>query len=74
MSPTLIAALVAAQAPSHAQCRGQEFVELGSNDAVLIVQCSCNVSLTLALPRVEAVAVRAVVQDAKPKKAADDGS
>ena len=51
MSPTVIAGLVKAQAAAHVACRGQEFVEFDGIDSRMVVQCSCNVKLTLDVPR-----------------------
>lgn len=51
MSPADIAALVAAQAPEHVQCRAQELVEEDYVDSKVVVQCACNVRLTLGTPR-----------------------
>jgi hypothetical protein len=71
MSPALIAGLVKAQAPDHVRCRAQEFVEIVGDDSKIIVQCSCNVRLTLDVTVRKAEAVRTV---SIVKPAVDDGS
>ncbi len=68
MLPLLIAGLMKAQQPNHAQCRAQDLVE--SDGATMVVQCSCNVRLDLTLPRV------VPAEEPKPKagKAVPDGA
>lgn len=51
MSPDVVAALVAAQTPDHVSCRAQELVDYDGIDSTIVVQCSCNVRLTLTVPR-----------------------
>lgn len=77
MSPTVIAALVAAQAPSHADCRvntpdgiAQEFIAL-TEDGCALVRCSCNTGLTLQVPRT--ASPEPTVRKAKPKAEEGDG-
>lgn len=73
MSPTVMAALVAAQVPAHAQCRAQDLVEYDGMTSTMVVQCSCNVHLTLTVPRSAELAdpIKPAVI-AKPAKAAPD--
>jgi hypothetical protein len=75
LSPAVIAGLVKAQAPAHVACRAQEFVEFDGIDSKMIVQCSCNVRLSLAVPR--SVELADPIKPAvivKPSKAAPDES
>lgn len=49
MDSVQIAGLVKVQTPEHAQCRAQELVEVAPGGSAVIVQCACNVRLTLAV-------------------------
>jgi len=69
VNSALIATLVRDQAPDHADCRAQDFVSLDGGK--IVVQCSCNVRLTLAVPK---VAAPEPIKASKAPKVADDGS
>lgn len=51
MLPAVVAGLLKAQAPDHADHRGFDLVEYDGMDGRLKIRCACSVDLTLTIPK-----------------------